>query len=314
MKRKKLGLSGLEVSVLCFGTLTVSPLQKNFPPAQAAELFCYAREQGINFFDTAEIYDTYEPLGLALKRYPDLVIATKCYAVTAQEMQKSIELARRRLDRDYIDIFCLHEVENAATFKGHRGALEYLYKAKASGIIKAVGISTHTVAGVRAGATEPGIDVIHPLINRAGIGIRGGTAADMVAALRTAKEFGKGIYAMKALAGGHLSGNATSAIAYVRNLQCVDSIAIGMQSVAEIQCNSLLVENQPVPPELQQQVTGIERHLQIASWCKGCGLCVAQCNFGALQLNNGKLVVDVERCLRCGYCARVCPDFCLKIV
>lgn len=314
MKRVRLGLTDLMVSPLCMGTLTVGPTQKNLPQQEAADLVIRAYELGINFFDSAEIYGTYPILGLALQTYPELIVTGKSYAVTADEMRKSIEKARKELNRDYIDIFCLHEVENSAALKGHRGALDYLYEARQRGIVRAVGISTHTVAGVRAGANEPGIEVIHPLINRAGIGIKDGTVDDMIAAIRTAREFGKGIYAMKVLGGGHLYREAVESIRFVRQLGIVDSIAIGMQSEAEIRFNRMLVEGETPPPDLGDEVAGTARALQIEDWCCGCGRCVARCGFEALHLENGVAKVDRARCMMCGYCARVCPEFCLKIV
>lgn len=308
-----MGYTGLSVSKLCFGTLTVGPHQKDFSPEAAADLFGQAFQLGVNFFDTAEIYDTYRHLAPALRKFPEMIVASRSYAVTASEMRESIEKARKELDRDYIDLFGLHEVENAAALKGHREALDYLSKAKADGIIKAVMISTHTVAGVRAGATEPAVDVVHPLINRDGFGIRGGSVAEMVAAIRTAREFGKGIYGMKVLAGGHLINNAPAAFAFINELNCVDAVAVGMQSLAEVKMNLALLAGLPPPPDLESQISLEERRLRIAGWCQGCGRCVAKCGFNALTVINGRVEVDPSKCVRCGYCARVCPEFCLKI-
>ena len=110
MNLNHLGYSGIKISKLCFGTLTIGPAQKNLRPSAAAELICQAYEHGVNFFDTAELYDTYKPLGIALRRYPELVIASRSYAVTFTEMNHSIELARKQLNRDYIDIFGIHEI------------------------------------------------------------------------------------------------------------------------------------------------------------------------------------------------------------
>lgn len=314
MNRRQLGFSGPTVSRLCFGTLTVGPAQQNLDPALAADLFCRAYELGVNFFDTAELYETYHPLSLALKKRPDLVIASRSYAVTFSDMKRSLDLARRQLNRDYIDIFGIHELESAASLKGHQGALECLYQARADGIIKAVEISTHTVAGVRAGATEPGIDVIHPLLNKAGIGIKDGTVADMVEAIRMAKEFGKGIYAMKALAGGHLISEATAALRFVMDLDCVDAVAVGIQSLNELKLNCLVFNGEPVPGDLFSAVGNTGRRLEIEPWCQGCGRCVERCGFQALMMENGRPRVIAEKCVRCGYCARVCPEFCLKVV
>jgi predicted aldo/keto reductase-like oxidoreductase len=315
MKRKELGATGLMVSPLCFGTLAVSPLQKNFHPDKAAALFKRAYELGINFFDTAEIYNTYESLALTLRKYPNLIIAGRSYAVTRDDMRQSIERARHTLNRDYVDIFGLHEIESGATLKGHRGALEYLYEAKIKGIIKAISVSTHTIAGVRAGASETGIDVIHPLVNHRGIGIKDGGVDDMVVALRTAKDFRKGIYAMKILAGGHLVSEALQSFKFINSLEdMVDSAAVGIQSVAEIKLNILLISGQQPSTEILNEVAMMKRTLHIACWCRGCGQCVSQCNYGALRLKNGILHIDQASCLHCGYCVRVCPEFCLKIV
>ncbi len=308
-----MGFTGLSVSKLCFGTLTVGPHQKDFRPEAAADLFCHAFQLGVNFFDTAEIYGVYRHLAQALRKFPEMIIASRSYAVTASEMRRSIEKARKELNRDYIDLFGLHEVENAAALKGHRGALDYLTKAKADGIIKAVMISTHTVAGVRAGATEPAVDVIHPLINRDGFGIRDGSAAEMVTAIRTAREFGKGIYGMKALAGGHLINNARAAFAFINSLNCLDAVAVGMQSLAEVKLNLALLAGLPPLPDLESQISHEQRQLHVAGWCQGCGRCVTKCSFQALTLVNGQVRVDRVKCVRCGYCAQACPEFCLKI-
>ena len=313
MELNKLGYTGIKVSKLCFGTLIVGPHQKDFPPEAAADLFSQAFQLGVNFFDTAEIYDTYRHLAPAVRKFPEMVIASRSYAVTAAAMRESIDKARKELGRDYIDLFGLHEVENAATLRGHREALDYLIKAKADGIIRAIMISTHTVAGVRAGATEPAIDVIHPLLNRDGFGIRGGSVADMIAAIRTAREFGKGIYGMKVLAGGHLINDVPAAFAFINELDCVDAVAVGMQSLAEVKFNLALLAGLPPPPDLESQISRAERRLHIAGWCQGCGHCVAECDFNALTLTGGRVQVDSSKCVRCGYCARVCPEFCLKI-
>ncbi|HEX7714200.1 MAG TPA: aldo/keto reductase [Bacillota bacterium] len=314
METNPLGYTGIMVSRLCFGTLALSPIQKECPSEQAAELFLRAYDLGVNFFDTAELYQNYEPLAIALQSRPQMVISSRSYAVTFAEMRRSIDLARTALNRDWIDIFGIHEIESEATLRGHRGALDYLCQAKAQGIIRAVAISTHTVAGVRAGATEPAVDVIHPLINREGIGIRDGSVAEMIAALQTAKEFGKGIYAMKVLAGGHLNGDAPAAIRFITGLDLADSMAIGMQSLAEVRLNLELISGTTPDKALLAEVGRTKRFLRIADWCHGCGRCVSRCGFGALSLVNGRVAVDQARCMHCGYCARVCPDFCLKIM
>ncbi len=57
-----MGETGIEVSRLCFGTLTLAPMQKNKTLAEGREILAKAIELGINFYDTADLYDNYAHL------------------------------------------------------------------------------------------------------------------------------------------------------------------------------------------------------------------------------------------------------------
>ena len=121
-----LGSTGLRVSKLCFGTLTLSPLQKNMTPEQGAHLLVYAYERGVRFLDTADLYANYPHIRLALKDAPDYVISTKAYCYDRKTAQEALERAFRGTGRDYIDLFMLHEQESLYTLRGHEEALNYL--------------------------------------------------------------------------------------------------------------------------------------------------------------------------------------------
>jgi predicted aldo/keto reductase-like oxidoreductase len=171
--------------------------------------------------------------------------------------------------------------------------MEYLLEAKEKGLVKSIGISTHSVQGVLAGAQSPEIEVIHPLINIRGLGIMDGSREQMLAAIRYAHQKGKGIYAMKVIGGGNLNREAYTAFNYIARNTKIASMAIGMKSRAEIDLN--------------------------IAWAEGrresCGNCVEHCRYGALQINpEGILEVKKDACLLCGYCASYCPNFCIKIV
>ena len=43
------------------------------------------------------------------------------------------------------------------------------------------------------------------------------------------------------------------------------------------------------------------------SGCIGCGLCVRQCEFGAVTLEDNIAVIDGTKCQGCGKCAEKCP-------
>lgn len=317
MEYGQLGQTGLLVSRLCFGSLTMGPLQRNLSVETGGRLLAAAFAMGVNFVDTAESYGNYAHLSWALQRgWSDrVIVASKSYAVSAEEMEQSVQRALRELRRDYVDIFLLHEQESGLTLKGHAGALEYLWRAKERGLVRAVGISTHAVAGVRAGAMHPLVEVIHPLFNQAGFGILDGTALDMLQAIRFAHQMGKGIYGMKALAGGHLWRDVPAALNHALAVRELSAIAVGMQNEAEIEANVALFCGQPIASDLRARLQQQPRRLHVEEWCQGCGTCLAVCKSGALRIgDHGRVEVNPERCLCCGYCGRVCPDFCLKVI
>lgn len=48
--------------------------------------------------------------------------------------------------------------------------------------------------------------------------------------------------------------------------------------------------------------------------CMGYGSCVAACKFDAIHIKNGIAVVDPEKCVACGACARECPNHLIELV
>jgi aryl-alcohol dehydrogenase-like predicted oxidoreductase len=318
MEYRVLGQTGIKVSRLCFGALTVGPLQANLSEIEGGRVVRAALDLGVNFIDTSEFYRNYGHIreGLCGVNADSVVVCSKSYAVTAEEMRASVEKARRELDREVIDIFMLHEQESALTLRGHAAALDYLVMAKERGIIRAVGVSTHAVACVHSAALDPRIDVIFPLINRKGVGIIDGGVEGMLSAIRFAHELGKGLYGMKALGGGNLWREVDESFAFALGLDDLAAIAVGMRSIAEVEENVLRFEGKPVPESLRASVQNRGRRLLIEDWCAGCGTCVPHCPAKALSLPTlGRQVqVNNELCLRCGYCGAYCPDFCLKVV
>ncbi len=107
MERVQLGKTNIEVSRLCFGSLTMTPFQANLSIKEGAELIQHAYKSGINFIDTAEIYDNYKYIKEALKGIDrkDYVIVTKTYAYSKELAKESLDLALKELNTDYIDIF-----------------------------------------------------------------------------------------------------------------------------------------------------------------------------------------------------------------
>ena len=318
IQRVQLGARGPWVPRLCFGTLTMGPLQRGLSPQEGARLLCAAAARGVDFVDTAEIYGTYPHIALALREYPAMTVCTKTYAHDAAGAAQALARAQEELGRRYIDIFLLHEQESEHTLRGHEGALRYFAQKKAEGVIGAIGISTHHVAAVRAAATFGrafgGLDVVHPILNREGLGIADGTRQEMEEACQCAHDAGLGVFAMKPLGGGHLLDAPQSAFAYVLTRPYVDALAVGMQSEAEIDYNLTVCEGQAPAPAVRAACKQAPRRLMVHDWCGGCGACAARCDQQAVTVHAGRAQVDEARCVRCGYCATVCPQFCIKVI
>ncbi|MBQ4089834.1 MAG: aldo/keto reductase [Clostridia bacterium] len=314
MKYTTLGKTGIAVSRLCFGTLTMAPMQQNMTPEEGARLLVYAYEKGVRFLDTADLYETYPHIRRALVDAPDYIISTKAYCWDEKTASEALERAYRGLGRDYVDIFMLHEQESLHTLRGHEEALDYLVRQKELGHIGAVGVSTHFAGCVKAAVRFPQIEVIHPLINKGGIGIQDGPRELMEQNIQIARDNGRGIFAMKPFGGGHLIGSSYEALKYLADSPWADSIACGMQSFEEIDANVAVINGDPNAEELMAKLYGRQRRILVHDWCEGCGKCVERCRQNAISIIDGQAHVDQSKCVYCGYCGRVCPQFCIKVV
>lgn len=311
-----LGSTGIKVSRLCFGSLTIGPLQSNLSLDDGAGVIAKAIELGVNFIDTAKLYKTYPYVRRAMEMTgrKDIVISARSYDYTYEGMRETVDEALKQLGVSCIDIFGLHEQESIYTLKGHKDAIRYLTEAKAAGKIRAISISTHNVAAVEAACSIPEIDVIHPILNIKGIGIGDGTLQDMLSAIEKAKMCGKGIYSMKPIGGGNLISSIEGCFKFVLCNPNIDSIAVGMQSENEVISNVAMFEGKPVPSDIKEKLRTTKRRLLIDYWCEGCGRCVERCSLKALKVVDGKCQVNQDICRLCGYCSTVCPQFCIKII
>jgi len=293
----------------------MGPLQKHLSIHEGVALVKHAYDLGINFIDTAELYDSYDYLKAVFQVIPreNYVVATKCYAYSKETAKYSLDKALKEIGTDYIDIFLLHEQESEYTLKGHYEAIEYFVDMKKKGKIRAFGISTHYISAVKAALKYPEIEIIHPITNFKGLGIQDGTMEEMVVAIEEFKGLGGGVYGMKPFGGGNLLDNIDACFKYVKNLKVIDSIAIGMQSIDEIDYNVKKMLDRPIDEQLKNRVSGHKKYLEVADWCILCGACVEKCDHNALEIHGSKVQVNRERCVLCGYCSSVCPEFCLKV-
>jgi len=146
MKYRKLGDTDIDVSVICLGTMTWGEQNTR---EQAFEQMDYALEQGVNFFDTAELYaippkaETYgateEIIGNWLKqrgKRDEIILASKIAGpgedwiphirggkayFNQNDLPLALEASLHRLQTDYIDLYQLHWPQRKSNFFGKLG-------------------------------------------------------------------------------------------------------------------------------------------------------------------------------------------------
>lgn len=312
----ELGNTGLRVSELCFGALPLGPLQANLSIEEGGSLILQALQQGVNFIDSAEIYGTHQHIKWALDRYQgEVVLATKSPALTYEQMQQSVAKCLEELGVDSIAIFHLHAARDSKPLQNRAEVLEALVELKAAGLIKNIGVSTHSVTAVREAAQDPRVDVVFPLVNKRGLGILDGSLDEMIAAISLARCNGKGVYAMKAFGGGTMIDDLEGNLKFVREAAGIPVVAVGMIRDVELEMNLKLFEGAPISAELRTKAGGYRKVAKvIVGLCKGCGRCLQGCHSGAIRMVDGKGFIDVNQCLMCGYCSRECPEFAIRVI
>lgn len=311
MKKVILGNTGIEVSVAGFGVLPIGPSQLALPVEEGADIIKYALKHGINFIDTAQYYRAYPYISKAMdgENFDDLVICSKSLCYDYEGMMEAIMEAREELHRDVIDIFLMHEVRSGQ-LELRTGAWEALKDAKAKGLVRAIGLSTHHVDITMQAASIEELDVVFPLINYASLGIRKGdefaSKEEMMEAITACHKAGKGVFSMKAFGGGGLTGHYQEALDYVFSKPEIDSVMIGFGKTKEVDDLLAYLDGSMESnynPDISKKKVYINQED-----CEGCGSCKAACPAGAIFYNeNGLAEVDHEKCLTCGYCSPVCP-------
>ena len=313
MRYREIKQLNKRLSHICFGTLTMGPLCADLPVEQGAALIRRAIDAGITHFDTAQQYINYQYLSAALTPQDDtIIISTKSYADTYDEMARAVEEARLAFRRNALDIFLMHELRPDDAFAERAEGWEYLKTAKSNGIVRMIGISTHHVDVVREAAARDDVDVIHAMLNAEGVGIRGGSRDEMMAALQEAHDKGKLIYGMKAIGGGSLMSRAETSLKWAFSQEYLDAVAIGIKSEAELLTNIAWEEGRVADRTGEIPLQDRNMVFDKEPACHRCGACVARCHQQALQLGEDGVEWDKSKCLYCGYCIAACPWFCIS--
>lgn len=239
--RVKLGNTGIEMSRMAVGTGSSgwrgsSNQTRKLGIKGLADLLRAAYDEGINFWDAADQYGTHPHLKEAQKKIKreNVVILTKSTSITADGMKKDLDRFRSEIGTDYLDIVLLHAVTNPDWRTDLKGAMEVLSQAKEDGIIRAHGISCHSIEALEAAADEPWVDVDLARFNPAGV-MMDSDVATVTRVLTRMKQNGKGIVGMKVYGAGRLIDKKDECLQFHTSHDFIDNFTLGLESAEELQ-------------------------------------------------------------------------------
>lgn len=231
----KLGNTGIEVSRLAMGTGThgvnrSSNQTRKLGVKGLGELLHAAYDQGVFFWDSADQYGTHPHLKEGLKYVPreKVVILTKTHATTAEEMKADLDRFRQEIGTDYLDIVLLH-VQTKPNWPEIKAAgMEVLSEAREQGIIRAHGVSCHTLEALKAAAKSDWVQVDLARINPYGAHMDAEVPV-VVDVLKDMKKKGKGVIGMKLFGAGDLTDRRDECLQYTLAQDFVDCFTIGQE-------------------------------------------------------------------------------------
>ena len=346
MEYRQLPHGNEKISVIGLGTSSLGESSEKEIIATIQE----AMENGINYIDLASGHaKTFEAIGKALQGQREKVYlqvhfganyVTGEYGWTTNldEIKKSIEWQLKMLQTDYIDFGFIHCIDEEADIKAieEAGVIDYIKKLKREGIVKHIGLSSHTPDIVHRFLDMHVLDMVMFSINPAydykhGEYAIGQTDERMTLYQRCEKE-GVAVSVMKAFGAGQLLDQEKSPFPQaLTRIQCIQ-YALDKPAVVTVLPG---VRNRDDLKDILQYVraTDEEKDYTIIStfdavehqgkcvYCKHChpcpmGLDIALINkYYDLSLLGDELAKDhyhhlnkkASDCVQCGHCNHRCP-------
>lgn len=238
--RVKLGNTGIEMSRMAMGTGThgfggASNQTRQLGIKGVADMLHAAFDDGINFWETADQYGSHPHVGEALKkvRREEVVILTKTNSNSYESIKKDLDRFRKELGTDYMDIILLHAVTDPQWNQNMKGAMEALAEAKEEGIIRAHGVSCHSIGALEAAADEPWVDVDLARFNPGGARMDADVPT-VTKVLTRMKENGKAIIGMKVYGCGQLLDKKDECLQFQTGTGLTDAFTMGLESIEQL--------------------------------------------------------------------------------
>jgi aryl-alcohol dehydrogenase-like predicted oxidoreductase len=279
LRYKTLGKTGLKVTAVGFGCMITSD----------GSVVERAADIGITYFDTARSYQSgnnERMVGAALKnRRKDIVLSTKTGARNKADALAHIDTSLKELGTDYVDIWYLHARTNPSDITDD--LIEAQQTAKKAGKIRFAGVSTHSGQRdlIPFLANHPNIDVILTQYNFS-------MEPFMNEVIDVAAKAGKGVVAMKIMAGGFRrpqpgnpvyeklkrDGAMLAALKWVVRNPNVHTTVPSMTDMDQLDDN-LKAMAQPFGAE-DQKLLALQMDHIAPLYCRMCGECNGQCRQG----------------------------------
>ncbi len=243
-----LGNSGLKTTFLGMGTgFFAGNRSSSIIRAGNAEVIIrQAYDKGIRFFDCADSYGTHPYTAKALSG-----LARETYLISSKiwvsqggipeperpDADKVVDRFRKELQTDYIDLVQIHCMTDGQWTSKHKKQMDILETLKAKKIIRAHGVSVHSLEAMEACVENPWVDVVHVRVNPYGEAMDKKDPALVIPVIERLHKAGKGVIGMKLIGNGEFRNDSEkidSSLKYVMRLKTVDMIIIGFELPEQI--------------------------------------------------------------------------------
>ena len=346
MDYRTLPRGGEKIGVIDMGSSVIGAR----PEKEIIETVCAACKRGVNYFDMAgghaAIFPAYGKAFEDIRRqvYLQVHFGADCtsgeygWTTRLDEIKASIAWQLDHLRTDYIDfgfIHCLDEDKDLDAYEKN-GVMDYVLSLKKQGVIRHIGLSSHTPSLVNRVLDMNIVDMVMFSVNpvydygQGDFGI--GSSDDRQSLYRRCEKEGVGISVMKPFCGGQLLDAAQSPFkAALTKYQCLQyaldkpgviTVLPGYGSLSEM--NEVLDFFESTPEERDYSLIGAyapEDAMAKCVYCQHChpcpaGLDIALINkyYDLTRLGDNlarehylTLEKTAENCIQCGHCNRRCP-------
>lgn len=338
---------GQKLSVIGLGTSSVGASGEK----ETEAVVRMAVENGINFFDMASA--DLVPFSAYGKAFSDVrsevyiqvhfganyETGTYTWTVNPDTVKRSIDWQLRTLKTDYIDFGFIHCIDAESDWQKYvdGGILDYLRSMKEAGVVRHIGLSSHTPSLVNKVLDTGLVDILMFSINP-GYDYRQhgeyaiGSAGERMALYRRCEAEGVGISVMKAFGGGQLLDARTSpfkkaltetqCIQYALDKPGVLTVLPGIRNQADLERILHFFSATEEEKDYSVLDTFIPSDLEgTCVYCNHCQPCPLHLNVGLInkyydlacagdelaQDHYRKLEVKADACIACGHCNKRCP-------